>query len=161
MSVSVDQLMVKPKDFKLLGQTALFNIIRTSSPISRTDLSQISGFSIPTITSILDTFQSEDLITVSGEGESSGGRRPALFGFNPNAKRVIVLKLSPTQLMLALVNLGGEIISKINSPFTYVNQPEAGIAFIVKAVSSFKNENSIHDKNLAGLTVVTPGINEQ
>jgi len=160
MSVAVNQLQVKSKDFKLLGQAALFSIIRTSNPISRTELSQMSGFSIPTITSILDSFRDENLITVSGEGESSGGRRPALFEFNPNAKRVIVLKLSPTRLTLALVNLGGEIIRKTSTPFHYVGQAEEGIAKIIKVITSFKKEHSLEDKNLAGLTVVTPGITD-
>ena len=68
-------------------------------------LSQMLNISIPTINrSLLDLIDLK-IVNALGPGNSSGGRRPNLYGINPEAGYVLAIDISLFSVRIALMDL--------------------------------------------------------
>src|SRR5690625_6033130 len=61
--------------------------IKQNSPISRADIATSTGLNKGTVSSLVNELLDEKLISESGPGKSSGGRRPVMLLFNQLAGR--------------------------------------------------------------------------
>ncbi len=87
--------------------------VYTDAATSRAALAQEIGLSKPTISELVDGLINEGFLSEGGFGDStdSGGKRPRLLRFMPNARQVIGIWLTPTQIMGVLTTLDGEMIA--------------------------------------------------
>ncbi len=58
-----------------INRSAILEIIRRESPISRTAIAERLDVSLPTVMRIVDTLVEEGFVRLHGETEWSGGRR--------------------------------------------------------------------------------------
>jgi glucokinase-like ROK family protein len=77
------------------------------------DLSDSLQLSIPTVTRFLEELGHAGYILEEGEGSSSGGRRPVLYGLNPNAKFVVSVDIGRFTMRIALVNLRNHFVAPV------------------------------------------------
>lgn len=99
----------------------LLELIRQRSPLTRTELSQGSGFNIVTISNYLSEFIKAGLVVERGFDVSTGGRKPVLVELNPKAGYAIGIDLgpmhSPAIAMTGLItDLKGAIVHRIVKP---------------------------------------------
>src|SRR3989338_5234093 len=99
----------------------LLELIRQKGPLTRTDLSQSSGFNIVTISNYLKAFIDQGLVVERGFDVSTGGRKPVLVELNAKAGFVIGIDLGPMDdpriVMTGLItDLKGRILHRIAKP---------------------------------------------
>jgi len=99
-----NQHVVK-KENKSLVQKIILN----SSPISRTEIANVTGLNKGTVSSLVNDLLEEQLIYESGIGESSGGRRPVMLIFNQLAGYSIGIDIGVNYLLGILTDLKGNI----------------------------------------------------
>ncbi|HWO78403.1 MAG TPA: ROK family transcriptional regulator [Bacillus sp. (in: firmicutes)] len=99
-----NQFVVKKGNKSLVLETII-----NSSPISRADIAQRTGLNKGTVSSLVSELLDEKLITESGPGESSGGRRPVMLLFNQDAGYSIGIDLGVNYLLGILTDLQGNI----------------------------------------------------
>lgn len=92
-----------------LNRDAVLGLIQDRSPISRTALARLTDLTAATAFSIVDELMGEGLVRELGRGKSEGGRRPALFAFNPSARLVIGVDIWRQQILGVLTDLDGQI----------------------------------------------------
>ncbi|MRR31845.1 MarR family transcriptional regulator, partial [bacterium] len=80
-----------------INQSAILDLVRTSGPISRTEIAHRLHTSLPTVMRIIDDLVAENLVVEDGTFEVNGGRPRALLAFNGQAHTVIGLDLGGTQ----------------------------------------------------------------
>jgi DNA-binding Lrp family transcriptional regulator len=61
------------------NRLAILNLIRDRQSISRSELSQLTGLTRPTVSAIVNDLTAEEIIIETGKGESSGGKRPIML----------------------------------------------------------------------------------
>lgn len=80
-----------------------------SSPISRAEIANTTGLNKGTVSSLVNELLEDELIYESGEGQSSGGRRPVMLIFNQIAGYSIGIDIGVNYLLGLLTDLQGNI----------------------------------------------------
>ena len=95
-----------------INRSAVLEIIRRESPISRTAIAARLDVSLPTVMRIIDDLIEEGLVRDQGKTEWSGGRRRALVEYNAEGFVVLGVDLGGMRIYGALSDLGGNIIAE-------------------------------------------------
>ena len=103
---------------KSINKQLLLDILLRQETVSRTELSEKSGLTMPTIMRIVDTFIADGLVTEVGKGDSSGGRKPVMLRIEPTALYFLGTDLS-SECHSVVTNLKGEIIGRAQSHLQY------------------------------------------
>ena len=74
------------------------------------DFSRGLGISVPTITKLVGELIDDGFLQDEGKLGSSGGRRPSIYGLNPEAGYFIGVEVSRKHFHLAICNFKGEVI---------------------------------------------------
>ncbi|SFL31246.1 ROK family transcriptional regulator [Pelosinus propionicus] len=75
------------------------NVIRRQGPLSRVEISKLTGLTPPTVTNITTKLLDLSLIVEDRIGESSGGRRPLLLKINSLLATVIVVYIRSEKMI--------------------------------------------------------------
>jgi Transcriptional regulator/sugar kinase len=142
---------------KNLNRQIILNYIRKYQEISRIDLAQHTKLSPTTVSTITSELIEKGIITELRIGESNGGRRPVMFGINPNSKYVITIILTPKGITYTLVDLKCQIVEKKYIPCKAQGQ-ESVIEIIIKSIEDIKSKfANIYDK-ICGIGISIPGV---
>lgn len=90
------------------------------------ELGKEMDVSIPTITKLVGELIEEGYVFDFGKVETNGGRRPNIYGLNPDSGYFLGVDIKRFRINLAIINFKGEMIeSKMAIPFTYENTQES------------------------------------
>jgi len=92
----------------------LLRAVYTGLADNRAALAAETGLAKPTVSDLIGELIAEGLLVESGRGEStdSGGKRPTLVRFVPNARQVIGVSLDNGRAFGVLSNLSGQVIAQ-------------------------------------------------
>lgn len=116
-----------------INQALVLNAIRTHGALSRTDIAQQTGLSLPTISDITAELIETKLLYERSTGVSTGGRKPVLLALNAQAGYAIGIKLTEETLTAVLTDLDATIIARQSAliPGHTPEQISATIAAVV------------------------------
>lgn len=115
------------EEIELGSKNALIkvNIIRHCILNKESTLAEISkemDLSVPTVTKFVAELIEEGFVVDFGKQETNGGRRPNIYGVNPDSGCFVGVDVKKFRINIALINFKGDIIdSKYNIPFVYDN----------------------------------------
>jgi predicted NBD/HSP70 family sugar kinase len=101
--------VASPASIRKVNRSILLRLIRKHQPVSRAELARITGFFRSTVSSILDEFIAEKLVTEEPTKTHSRGRSPLSLHLNNESYRVLGLSIRPTECKLAYAGLSGHI----------------------------------------------------
>lgn len=82
------------------------------------------GYSVPTVTKYLNELRDDGFILEQGKASSERGRRPSLYGINPDACCFIGVDIKRFTLCIAQMNLMGTIVrNQVVKGFNFENTP--------------------------------------
>ena len=119
------------EEIELGSKNALLkiNIIRyyiNNGENTLADLGKEMELSVPTITKLVGELIEEGYVVDFGKQETNGGRRPNIYGVNPDSGYFVGVDIKKFRINIALINFKGEMIdSKLSIPFTYENTQES------------------------------------
>ncbi len=110
---------------KNTNRVILLKLIREHQSVSRSKLSQLTGLTRPTISSIVNDFTKEGLVVETGKGISNGGKRPIMLEFNADYCYVIGIDLGDDYIINGvLCDFCGNIVRQhqigYNNSFTEI-----------------------------------------
>jgi len=127
-------------------------------PLSNPVLSQMLNISIPTINrSLLDLIDLK-IVNDLGPGNSSGGRRPNLYGINPEAGYVLAIDISLFSVRIALMDLHNELVGKVLHFEIPLKNTAEYVDFIIEKAHKFTLEACGGTDNLIGAGIAIPGL---
>lgn len=118
---------------KITHKKQILCVLYFRGPLSNSELSEVIKLSTPKINSLLLDLINEGLIKELGRGDSSGGRRPNIYGLVENGFYVVGIT----------ININRTIISVFNSNNKEVVGPNY---FPIKMHSDFKIFQKVNDK---------------
>ena len=135
-----------------INRDVVLELIRTKQPISRADLSRVSGLQPSTISSIVEQLLSEKWITEGAAAIRPRGRRPTLLSLNPDMV-IVVADIRPAQAILAVIDLNGRFLMRETLPLA--KDPERGVEAVISAMRRLISQYP--DKSFEGIGISLPG----
>lgn len=148
---------IDQETLKQLNRQIILNYIRKHNDISRIDLSEQTGLSPTTVSTIVSELIEKGVITETRIGESNGGRRPVMVGINPHSNLVVTIIVTPKGITCALVDLNCEIFQKINIKCPIGSQQKV-VEAILTSVEYMKNRFSNMADRICGISISIPGV---
>lgn len=102
----------RPNTIRDINRQIVLNYVREREPISRAEIARESNLQRSTISTIVDQLEMDGLIEEFGEGESTGGRRPALLRLRTAGPVGVGVAMTPTITTVATSDLAGRILSQ-------------------------------------------------
>ena len=112
-----------------LGQ--LLALLATGQASSRAELVRLSGMSASTVSHRVDLLLSLGLVVESGEGRSTGGRRPVLLAVNPEAGLVLAADIGASHYEIAIADLGQQVLARVSGAIDLADGPDAVLSELV------------------------------
>ena len=139
-----------------MNEALVLGLIHDFGPISRSEIGQTSGLSLATISSITGSLIEQGIVIEESPGASTGGRRPILLAINRAAGLVIGVKLTRDEAIVALTDLGAEIVEQGSSPLGDDLSPESVIATLGALIDDLRSRHA--DRRFLGLGLGMAGI---
>ena len=83
--------------------------------LSNPEICKLTNMSSPSINKLLNELISEGLVCEEGVGHSIGGRKPNLFGINPQARFIIGIKIGLKATEMAIFNMKNQVVNDIQT----------------------------------------------
>jgi glucokinase len=140
-----------------INRSAILEIIRRESPISRTAIAERLDVSLPTVMRIVDDLVDDGFVRLQGGTEWSGGRRRPLLEFNAEGHVVLGVDMGGTKIYGALSNLGGKVIDELNIG-RHGTQGNESYATLTTLIDSLLASPKLEGRTVRGIGVGVPGI---
>lgn len=145
---------------RTINRSAILELIRNNSPISRTQIGNKLNISLPTVMRIIDDLIAEQLVRETGTQTPSRGRPPSLLEFNSEAFAIIGVDLGGTKIYGMVADLAGNIQHSLykthedNIENANGNYLETVCQFIERLLEAPRPA----DQQIRGIGVGAPGI---
>jgi predicted NBD/HSP70 family sugar kinase/DNA-binding XRE family transcriptional regulator len=98
---------------KNVNKIQVLRLLREQAPLSRAELSKLTGLTRPTISSIAEELLEAKLLKETGKGKSSGGKRPIMLSLEDKSFVVIGIDLADENYIRGVVcDLNGKILQR-------------------------------------------------
>ena len=141
-----------------LHKKKIINILYKKGPKSNKQISKITHLSPPTITRLFKDLISEGLVKDFGMGDSEGGRKPIMYGINPDSMYILGIDIGRNIRRFALLNFHNKFVTELVSiPGKLENDPETVNQVYQQSLKIIK-EAEIDYNKIMGIGIVLPGL---
>ncbi|OXM15798.1 ROK family protein [Paenibacillus herberti] len=135
----------------------LFYDIRRKQEIAKNDLLTASGLTTSTLTRVLDELVSIGVISESGLGTSTGGRRPILYQVRADYGYAFGLDISRFESRLILLDLAGQIIESVEWQMGAETTPDQLLGQVVSQANIWIAGHQIPFAKIIGMGIGAVG----
>lgn len=135
-----------------INRDIVLEFIRFRQPVSRVDLSRLSGLQPSTISAIVEDLLDEGWIREGAIVRAGRGRPSTMLLVNDDLVTLAV-DIRPSQAIVAVVDLTGRFLS--HEVVTTATDPQTAIKKLVKKMQSLRSKH--HGKTFEGIGVSVPG----
>lgn len=151
------RLTITASDMREINRSAILEIIRRESPISRTAIAERLNVSLPTVMRIVDGLVEEGFARPQGSTEWSGGRRRPLLEFNAGGFVVLGVDMGGMKLYGAISDLGGSILDEVDMGL-YGESSERNYEHLCNLIDILLASPKLESRRVRGIGVGAPGI---
>jgi predicted NBD/HSP70 family sugar kinase len=135
-----------------INRDIVLELIRAKQPLSRAELSRLSGLQRSTISQIVEQLIGEKWVREGPVASSPRGRRPTLLGLNENLVAIAV-DVHPKQATVATVDLNGRLLNRSTVPIT--TDPESSTKLITNCIA--RTRGDLSRGSIEGVGISLPG----
>ena len=135
-----------------INRDVMLELVRTRQPISRADLTRLSGLQPSTTSAIVEQLLREQWITEVGTVVKGRGRPSTMLSLNTSLV-IAVADIRPSQAILAVVDLNGRFLARETVPIG--KDPERGIQNIVSVLERLTRKTP--ERSFEGIGLSVPG----
>lgn len=139
------------------GAGDLFQLLRDGQPRTRAELAAVTGQARSTIAARIDLLMASGLVAPAGEATSTGGRPPATFAFNPEARVVLAVDLGATHAHLAVTDLASTVLAELEAPISIADGPDAILGWVARTGEELVRSSGRTLDDLVSVGVGLPG----
>lgn len=144
---------------KSLNRSRILECLQQDGPLSRVDLAQRTGISLPAVSHLVAELEKEELIVCVGKGQSSGGRPPVLYAYNFQVAYVIGLDVGGTKIAGGISDLKGNLLAVDTIPTFAPENASVPVAHRLKRlIDGLLEQAHVDARKVMGVGVGVPGI---
>jgi predicted NBD/HSP70 family sugar kinase len=143
----------------------ILELIRQQGPLTRTALSQGTGFNIVTVSNYVNHFIKQGLVSERGFDISTGGRKPILVELNAKAGFAVGIDLGPmgaavSRTVGVITDLRGQVVHRL-----YRQRAQNNMDDLLHSVGGIVREllgsSPVEQKKIQGIGIGLPGIMDE
>lgn len=138
-----------------LGQ--LVGLIATGAGASRADLARTTSLSRSTISQRIDLLLDRGLVVETGDGPSTGGRRPVILSLNPDAGVVLGADLGASHYELEVTDLGGKVLAGAEGSSDIAAGPETVLGMVDERFTELLAQVERGPQHVRAIGIGVPG----
>jgi predicted NBD/HSP70 family sugar kinase len=150
-------LTISASVMRAINRSAILEIIRRNSPISRTAIAENLDVSLPTVMRIVDELMEEGFVRAEGNTEWSGGRRRPLLGFNGESFVVLGVDLGGMKIYGAISDLGGNVLDEVDMG-QHGSSIEENYERLIGLIDTLLASSKLEGRRVRGIGIGVPGI---
>jgi predicted NBD/HSP70 family sugar kinase len=135
-----------------MNRDIVLELIRAHQPVSRADLSRLSGLQRSTVSEIVEDLMRERWVREGAIARRPRGRRPTMLGLNDDLV-ILVADVHPRQAIVAVVDLNGYFLSR--DVVTIVSDPQRAVDNIIRSMQQMRENHP--GKSFEGIGISLPG----
>jgi len=141
----------------LLAKRSIITYMAVHGSCTLADLADELNMSIPTVTKLVAELQEDNIVVDYGKIETSGGRRPNLYGLAQSAIYFVGVDVCHRSISFVLTDLTNNIIDiKRGTPFELQNTPEC-LDELCRLISDYISSLNLEDDKIMGVGVNLSG----
>lgn len=144
-------------EVKRINRSKVYQMIYEKHGISKQELAQELHMGLTTVTQNLKALEEDGWIHRTGYYESTGGRKAQAIEIVPNARTAIGAFVLKRSILLAAVDLYGNVIAKKTVAETF-SATEAYFQFLGKEIMRFANHAESNPDKISGVGIAIQGI---
>ncbi|MCD6179096.1 MAG: ROK family transcriptional regulator [Bacteroidales bacterium] len=145
---------------KTRQQSFIIEYLYKNGHSSNPELAKLLNVSSPTINKLLSELVNLGIVQELGHGVSIGGRRPNLYGINPNVKYIISIDIDCRMIKMGVFNLQNEAVSDIITYFDNVKNKKQVFEEIFKRLDDLLVRLDFKTSQYLGIGISLPGLIE-
>lgn len=142
---------------KLTQKRTIVGLLHKDGYTSAPELSKKLKISLPNCLSILSDLIDSGFVKNIGIGESSGGRKPALYGLFENECYVIACDVARFSASMTILNCANKFVTPIIQVETHIDDNQF-VEKLFDAANKLILEHQIPESKIMGLGVDMPGL---
>ncbi|MEV7610122.1 ROK family transcriptional regulator [Microbacterium sp. NPDC089320] len=139
------------------SQALIVDLIRSAGPISRTELTQATGLTQPSVSNIVRRLIETGLVRETGRAASQGGKPRTLLEINASAKYGVGVQLGFESITLVATDVRGGVVGRQLVNGAGSATPDEVTARLASLYRDFVVAVGLPAASVAGLAVVAPG----
>lgn len=136
----------------------IFKAIRKQGPISRIELTEITGCSAGTVSNHVRTLIRKGFVIETKKGISSGGRKPIQLMINPHKAYIFSIEIEVNRIKIVIFDLEIKVITKNIIPIIHKDNYKKTLKQVFFAMDKMIEEKNLKLDNLLGIGVAVPGL---
>lgn len=138
-------------------EAQVVDALRRQAAISRTDISRLTNWSRPKVTSVVDKMLDRGFLMEVGEGASQGGRRPTMLRLNNRLGYLIGVDIGATSMDLALADLNAQVLLRDSAPADVRSSPSVVLGEVKKRLLKMIQQQGLLPEQILGIGIGVPG----
>jgi predicted NBD/HSP70 family sugar kinase len=150
------------RDLRRHNRSALLSKLFFDGPLSRHELSSLTGLSAATVSNVTGELIEERLIIEAGLIDSDGGRPRVLLRVDPQYGHVVGVDVGETGVKVELFDLAMTGLATVEQPLPSVRpDPAAVVTQVASGLRQVMAEAGVDERTIVGVGIGLPGTVEQ
>ncbi len=154
---SVNQILSAAELNKIKQKQEILNLLHIHGNTSSPELSKLLNISLPTCNALLNDLISQGFVKNLGVGESSGGRRPNLYGLPEDGFYVISCDFARYYASMTICNCYNKFVTPVVQIDTHMDDPKM-VEKLFQTAQTLIKEYQIPNEKIYGVGVDMPGL---
>lgn len=137
------------------NQRVVLQAIRLNADVTRSELVELTGLTVPTIANITRRLVAADLARIAGRLQRGRGQPAVRLAINPNGAFGIGINIDRDHLTLVVLDLGGDVRARVSRDLPYA-LPDDVRTFVAEAMESILASSDIAFDRVIGVGVAVP-----
>lgn len=150
------QSIGNPQLIRRLNEGLVLDLLSTQGPLSRADLSRITGLSKPTISSATSALLEKNLIFEMGVGDNVYGRKSTLLKINEFCFFSIGIDIGATKVRIGIADLLGRLLSYQTYPL--LEKPEEFLTSLRRYTEDLLRQTKCSWESIQFVTIGAPAV---
>jgi predicted NBD/HSP70 family sugar kinase len=139
------------------SRSVVLDVIRAAGTISRVGLSEATGLTRATISTVVRRLINDGLVIEMGRAESTGGKPRVLLQLNQSSRFAVGVLLDHSGITYVLTDLGGSVIARMSRTGAGLEDPPVVVARMAREVDALIDGVGVDRTRVLGLGLVSPG----
>ncbi|NEW83387.1 MAG: ROK family transcriptional regulator [Mariniphaga sp.] len=142
---------------KIRQKKKILSSLHTNGNTSATELAKLLKISLPTCIVLLNDLIASGYLKNIGVGESSGGRKPSLYGLSEDVLYVIACDFARYSANMAIFDCYNKFVTPVVQIDTHIDDPHL-VDKLYEAAKKLMADHGISEEKVFGLGVDMPGL---
>lgn len=140
-----------------VSASVVLDAIRDAGTISRVGLTQATGLTGATVSTVVRKLLDDGLVVEIGRAESTGGKRRVLLELNQSARFAIGAHLDHSGITYAVTNLAGAPVARLSRPGPGDADPALVLSRMAREIDLLITGIGLDRSTVLGLGLASPG----